>query len=156
MPLYDLAVAGGVSEEQQVTGPRLGEEDSQPDVFEWVQLPEVFRPRLGVFVARVAGESMNRRIPNDAWCLFRLAGAGTRQGKVVLAQHREIQDSETGGHFTVKVYESRKEQASDGSWRHTSIVLRPDTTAPGYEPIVLAPKVAADLRIIAELVAVLG
>jgi hypothetical protein len=56
----------------------------------------------------------------------------------------------------VKVYESRKEQAPDGSWRHTSIVLRPDTTAAGFEPIVLAPEAAADLRIVAELVAVLG
>jgi len=84
------------------------------------------------------------------------AGADTRQGKLVGAQHREIQDSETVGHFTVKVYESRKEQAPDGSWRHASLVLRPDTTAAGYEPIVLAPEAAADLRIIAELVAVLG
>jgi hypothetical protein len=108
-----------------------------------------------MFVARVVGESMNRRIPNGAWCLFRLASAGTRQRKVVLAQHREIQDLETGGHFTVKVYESRKEQAPDGSWRHTSIVLRPDTSAAGYEPIMLTPEAAADLRIIAELVAVL-
>jgi hypothetical protein len=56
----------------------------------------------------------------------------------------------------VKVYESRKEQAADGSWRHTSIVLRPDTTVAGYEPIILAPEAPADLRIVAELVAGLG
>jgi len=42
------------------------------------------------------------------------------------------------------------------SWRHTSIVLRPDTTAARYEPIVLTAQAAADLRILAELVAVLG
>lgn len=92
----------------------------------------------------------------DAARKGRETGAGTRQGKIVLAQRRGIQDSETGGHFTVKVYKSRKEQAPDGSWRHGSIVLRPDTTAAGYEPIVLAPEAAPDLRIIAELVAVLG
>jgi hypothetical protein len=46
--------------------------------------------------------------------------------------------------------------ASDGSWRHVSIVLRPDTAAVGHEPIILAPEAAADVRIIAELVAVLG
>jgi len=132
---------------------RLGTEDTRPHGFE---LPEAFRPRRGMFVARAVGESMNRRIPNGAWCLFRLAGAGTRQGKVVLAQHREIQDSGTGGHFTVKVYESRKEQLPDGSWCHASIILRPDTTAAGYEPIILTPEAVADLRIIAELVAVLG
>jgi hypothetical protein len=50
----------------------------------------------------------------------------------------------------------RISHSADGSWRHTSIVLRPDTTAAGYEPIILTPEAAADLRIIAELVAVLG
>jgi phage repressor protein C with HTH and peptisase S24 domain len=175
VPLYDLAVAAGqFSEEQQSGGVRLGEEDRQPEAVEWVELPEAFKPRRGMFVARVVGESMNRRIPNGAWCLFRVAGAGTRQGKVVLAQHREIEDAETGGHFTVKVYESRKEPVAatttkgldsrlrgnddptDGSWRHAAIVLRPDTTAPGFEPIELKAEEAEDLRIVAELVAVLG
>jgi hypothetical protein len=35
-------------------------------------------------------------------------------------------------------------------------VLRPDTTAAGYEPIVLNPDQAEELRIVAELVDVLG
>jgi hypothetical protein len=74
----------------------------------------------------------------------------------VIAQHRDISDLDTGGHYTVKVYESQKEQTPDGSWRHTSIVLRPDTTAAGYEPIVLNPDQAEELRIVAELVDVLG
>jgi hypothetical protein len=56
----------------------------------------------------------------------------------------------------VEVHQSGREQTADGSWRHTSVVLRPDTNAPGYEPIVLTSEAAADLRIIAELVAVLG
>ena len=124
---------------------------------EWVELQDsVFRPQRGLFVSQVVGESMNRRIPNGAWCLFRMNPVGTRQGKVVLVQHREIADSETGGHYTVKIYESLKEQSSDGSWRHTSIVLRPDTTLPGYEAIVLSEEQAEDLKIIAEVVAVLG
>jgi uncharacterized protein len=157
VPLYELAVAAGrFSEEQQAGGVPLGEEDRQPGSVEWVELPEAFRPRRGMFVARVVGESMNRRIPNGAWCLFRVAGAGTRQGKVVLAQHREIEDAETGGHFTVKVYESRKERTADGSWRHAAIILRPDTTADGYEAIELEAKDAEELRILAEVVAVLG
>jgi uncharacterized protein len=81
---------------------------------------------------------------------------GTRQGKVVLVQHREINDTDTGGHFTVKIYESQKEFLPDGTWKHSKIILRPDTNAPGYEPIVLMPESGADLRVIAELVAVLG
>ncbi len=145
IPLYELEIAaGGFSGEQQI-------ED-----FEWVELPEEFRPRKGLFVAQVVGESMNRRIPNGAWCLFREHNGGSRSGKVVLAWHREISDTETGGHYTVKIYESEKENLIDGSWRHTSILLRPDSSRSQYEPIVLREEQAEDLRVIGELVAVLG
>jgi len=99
---------------------------------------------------------MNRRIPNGAWCLFRLEPQGSRQGKVVLVQHREIHDTDLGGHFTVKVYESEREDLPDGTWRHRRIVLRPDTTAPGHAPMVFTAAQEGELRVIAELVGVLG
>lgn len=145
VPLYDFKIAaGGFSDEQQM------------DECEWVELPEEFLPRKGLFVAQVVGESMNRRIPNGAWCLFRIASAGSRNGKVVLASHREISDTDTSGHYTVKIYESAKENFGDGTWRHTSIILRPDSSLPGYEQIVLSEKQSEDLRVVGELVAVLG
>lgn len=145
VPLYDIKIAAGnFSDEQQM-------EDC-----EWVELPEEFRPRKGLFVVQVVGESMNRRIPNGAWCLFRFDSAGSRNGKVVLASHREIADTDTGGHYTVKIYESIKEYLSDGTWRHESIILRPDSYLSCYEPIVLGEEQAEDLRIVGELVAVLG
>ena len=145
MPLYDLKIAAGdFSDEQQMGG------------CEWVELPEEFLPRKGLFVAQVVGESMNRRIPNGSWCLFRGEKGGSRNGKVVLASHREIADTETSGHYTVKIYESTKENLADGTWRHSSIILRPDSSLPGYEPIVLSEEQAEDLRVVGELVAVLG
>jgi hypothetical protein len=138
VPVYDLAAAAGrFSDEQQVSGGLQAEEREHPEHFEWAELPDYFRPRLGMFVAQVVGESMNRVIPNGGWCLFRLNPPGTRQGKVVLVQHREIQDTDTGGHYTVKRYTSEKSQGEDGSWQHTRIVLRPDTDRASYEPIVL-------------------
>lgn len=144
VPLYDLKIAAGAfSQEQQV-------ED-----IEWVELPDRFRPQHGQFVAQVVGESMNCKIPNGAWCLFRMNPVGTRQGKVLLVQHREITDTETGGHYTIKIYESHKEQFPDGSWKHTSILLKPDSTIPGYVPIVLNAEQAEYLRVVAELVDVL-
>ncbi len=157
VPLYDLKAAASVfSDEQQIEA--AVQEDSAIDAqnCEWVELPEAFRPQRNLFVAQVVGESMNRRIPNGAWCLFKLFPIGTRQGKVVLVQHREIQDTDTGGHFTVKVYESEKKREDDGSWRHTKIVLRPDSTSLEYEQIELSADQAEDLRVIAELVAVLS
>jgi hypothetical protein len=81
---------------------------------------------------------------------------GARGGKVVLVEHRQISDADTGSRVTVKVYESEKVPADEGEWRHGRIVLRPDSTLSGYRPITLEPREAENLRVIAELVAVLG
>ncbi len=75
---------------------------------------------------------------------------------MVLASHRDITDTDNGGHYTVKIYESTKKSLPDGAWRHTSIILRPDSYLSEYEPIVLREEQADDLRVIGELVAVLA
>jgi uncharacterized protein len=154
VPILDLKVAAGQFGESQLGGEARDGADIDHD--EWAELPTEFRPAIGMFVAQVLGESMNRRIPNGAWCLFRRASAGSRSGRVAIAQHRDIADPDTGGHYTVKLYESRKRRTAEGSWRHEAIVLRPDTTVPGYEPIALGADRADEVRIVAELVAVLG
>jgi DUF2075 family protein len=157
VPLYDLkAAAGRFSDEQQVTELMQGKWGENIADIDWVELPDAFRPQRGLFIARVVGESMNRRIPSGSWCLFKLNPVGSRQGKIVLAQHWDIADTDTGGHYTVKRYESTKKVLTDGTWRHESIILRPDTTSPGYDPYVFSESQGADVRIIAELVAVLG
>ncbi len=102
-------------------------DEQQPvENMDWVELPDVFRPQQGLFVSKVIDESTDRRIPNDSWCLFKMNPAGTLQGKVVLAQHRKIAGNDTDGDYTVEVYESKKEQETE------------------------------DLRVVAELIAVLG
>lgn len=156
VPLYDLsAAAGRFSNVQEVHEVVQGAEILRPEDFQWVELPEEFRPRRGLFVARVVGESMNRRIPNGSWCLFRLAPQGSRNGKVVLVQLHGLEDPETGGQYTVKLYESEKRIDPDGEWRHSVIVLRPDSSSTAFEPIALDARQSDDLRVIAELVAVL-
>jgi hypothetical protein len=157
VPLYDLKVAAGkFSDEQQVTDIHGGLSEQTIHDNEWVQLPDAFRHQRGLFIAQVIGESMNRRIPNGSWCLFRINPVGTRQGKIVLAQARDIADSDNGGQFTIKKYESKKKLLPDGTWRHVSIILRPDSTASGYEPLVFTEKQVDDVKVIAELVAVLS
>lgn len=144
VPLFDFkAAAGGFSGFQQV-------ED-----FRWVALPEAFNPKPGYFVCQVLGESMNRRIPNGSWCLFKPAPAGSRAGKVLLVQHRDIQDEATGGQFTVKVYESAKEPEGD-SWRHFKILLKPASTEPGFKALELKGGSGKELRVVGEFVAVVG
>ena len=146
VPLVPLkAAAGAFSATQAVLG----------DEWQWVSVESRTKPARGLFVAQVVGESMNRRIPNGAWCLWRANPAGTRQGKVVLAQHRDIDDPELGGRYTVKVYESEKVPDEDGGWRHAVIRLEPDSTDPAFEPIVLENLEDSELAIIAELVEVL-
>jgi DUF2075 family protein len=157
VPVYDLKIAAGrFSAEQQVSEVPQADELLHPDEFKWAELPDAFRPQRGLFIAQVVGESMNRRIPNGAWCIFRLNPKGTRQGKVVLVQHRDIHDAETGGHFTVKVYESKKEYLEDNTWKHEKIILRPDSTRSEFKPLVFDETNGSDLIIIAETVAVLG
>lgn len=147
VPLIDLKIAaGGFSDEQ-----RLLEDGTL-----WIQLPDEFKMGHGIFVAQVVGESMNRRVPNGAWCVFRANPTGTRNGKVVVVEHRDISDPDTGSRLTIKVYESEKVEADEGGWRHQRIILKPDSTDSRYQPIILLPEQADSLEVRAELIAILG
>lgn len=143
IPLYSLQAAAGTFG----TGRDI-------EVEAWVDPAGRTKPRPGLFVGQVVGESMNRRIPNGAYCIFRGPVIGSRQGKVVLVEHRDIVDPDTGGSYTVKLYESTRTPDESGGWRHAEIRLRSDTDAPGYEPIVLTNGADA-LRVVAELIEVL-
>lgn len=146
VPLVDLKFAAGVFSDTQLI------EDAETI---WVTLPDIFRPQRGLFVAQVVGESMNRRIPNGAWCLFRIFPTGTRQGKIVVAQHRSIYDPDLGGSYTIKIYQSEKATTTDGEWAHTRITLKPDSTDAGYADLQFDPDTADGLTIVAELIATL-
>jgi DUF2075 family protein len=127
-----------------------------PDTATWVEPPDWVRPREGLFIAQVTGASMNRRIPDGAWCLFRANPQGTRQGKVVVAQHRSIADPELGGSYTVKVYSSVKEEGADGSWRHALVTLSPDSSDPRFVPIEIRAGGEDEVVIVAEFLGVVG
>jgi type I restriction enzyme R subunit len=144
VPLVSLkAAAGSFGDEARV------------EAEAWVKPNGRTKPGEGLFVAQVIGESMNRRIPNGSYCVFRFPVTGSRNGRVVLVEHRDIADPDLEGPFTLKVYESDKEPTGDGSWRHTEIRLKPDTTASGYEPIVLRDTPQDEIHVVAELVEVL-
>lgn len=143
VPIYDLhAAAGGFSEMQSL-------EETQ-----WVALPDHINVSDGMFVMRVVGESMNRRIPNGSWCLFKANPGGTRNGKAVLVQHRDIEDPDHGGSYTVKVYHSEKVLEDDVPV-NTKVTLKPDTNAFGYSPIVLEDD-QEDLTVLGEYLVVIG
>lgn len=142
VPILNLKIAAGGFSEYQAVGD-----------YDWVELPEHIRISEGYFVAQVFGESMNKRIPNGSWCLFKADPGGSREGKIVLVQHRDIQDVEQGGHYTVKEYHSEKIETGDDGWAHARILLRPKTTALGYKDIVLQSDQAKELMVIGVYVA---
>ncbi|WP_051234301.1 S24 family peptidase [Halomonas halocynthiae] len=142
VPVYDLNIAAGEFSEMQIA-----------DAEHWVELPDFMRASPDLFVSRVVGESMNRRIPNGAWCLFRANPSGTRQGKVVVVQHRAIEDPDHGGSFTIKLYQSEKVEEY-GEFVNQRIVLKPQTNAFGYKDIVLEDELE-DLKVIGEFLSVL-
>jgi DUF2075 family protein len=145
VPVYNLKVAAGDFSEYQSSGD-----------FDWVELPEHIRISNEYFVAQVVGESMNRRIPNGSWCLFKADPGGSREGKIVLVQHNDIQDVEQGGHYTVKEYHSDKTYTEDGGWHHSRIILRPKTSAMGYKDILLTENQVMELKVIGEYVSILS
>lgn len=144
VPVLDIKIAAGdFSKEQWL-------QDCQ-----YAELPDHFTAKPGFFLAQVVGESMNRRIPNGSWCLFREPSAGSRNGKVVIVQSRDIQDPDTGGQYTVKIYRSEKTETGD-SWYHRSIRLEPDSTDPAFHPLRIDADLSTYLEVIGEFVAIAG
>jgi SOS-response transcriptional repressor LexA len=137
LPLYTLRAAAG----------HLGEE-MQSEAEDWVPAPEGMKLTPDLFVAHVAGRSMEPRIPDGSLNLFRLNPAGSRQGKILLIERFGVVD-ETA-RYTVKRYASTKVQTGEDEWRHERIRLEP--LNPEFEPWDVDPEgfavVAEWLRVI--------
>jgi len=143
VPLFSLQAASGAFSSVQAVEPEA-----------WVRLSEPQRLEAGMFVAQVVGHSMEPTILHRAYCLFRSPVLGSRQGRIVLVQHRELCDPETGGRYTVKRYRSTRQQESDGSWRHLTITLEP--LNPRYRSLVLTAESEDQVAVIAEFVRMVG
>ena len=72
----------------------------------------------------------------------------SRQGKIVLVQHRDVEDPATGGRCTMKQYASEKVADESGGWCHARVTLVPLNSE--YEPIVLTPESEDKVVVIAE------
>jgi phage repressor protein C with HTH and peptisase S24 domain len=142
LPVYSLEAAAG----------HFGE-GHDVDIEGWGDVSSVQgRVNDSMFVSQVVGRSMEPRIPDGSYCIFQRIGAGTRQGKTVLAQHRDIADPDTGGAYTVKRYHSEKR--TDGEEVGGRIELQP--LSADFEPIVLEHDADDEVLVIGEIIAVLG
>lgn len=149
LPRYSLAVAAGkFLENREVT--QKSEDDGDEG---WEEAPPGLTPTPAMFVARIAGRSMEPRIPDGSLCVFRAGVAGSREGRLVLVEHL---GGGTNDRHTVKRYHSVKRQrpgeAHDAIWEHEIIRLEP--LNPEFEAWELAPE-EDRFRIVAEFVQVL-
>jgi len=98
-------------------------EDNEVDAEDWIETPPNLRLLPDMFVVKITGRSMEPRIPDGSLCAFRHYTAGSRQGKLLLIERRDV--SESGGRYTVKRYRSGKQKAGEQEWRHSVIRLEP-------------------------------
>jgi len=138
LPRYSLAVAAG----RFLENGEVSEEG-------WEEAPADLRLTREMFVARIAGRSMEPAIPDGSLCVFRRGVAGSRNGRLVLVERL---GGGTNDRYTVKRYRSEKSRAPDGTWAHERITL--EALNPEYESWDLDPE-EDRFRILAEFVRVL-
>ena len=105
LPRYSLRAAAGKFLENE----EISEEG-------WIEAPEDLRLTPDMFVAQIAGHSMEPLIPDGSWCVFRHGVAGSRDGRLVLVERQTGSNDE----YSVKRYRSEK-VISEDEWRHSRI-----------------------------------
>lgn len=145
IPLLDISAAAGNFSDLQ-----------SPSELTWIEPPFNISAKKGYFVCIVVGESMNKRIPNGSFCLFKQDEGGSRNGKIVLVESTSINDSEFGSGYTVKEYHSIKKITNHNHWRHETIILKPLSTKEGYEDIVLFEDDFLNLKVVGIFDRVIG
>ena len=146
VPLLDLhAVASAFVEGEEV----------EPEIWCGVPPGRVLRP--GMFVAQMVGHAMEPQITDGAYCLFerqRDERAHALQGRIVLAQHHDIYDPETGGNYTIRRYAQEQRSGTSRSRPTRSVRLLP--LHPAYGPIVLDNVPTDERHVIATFLTVLA
>jgi len=143
IPLYNFYAAAGTFSEMQ----------SEKE-FTLIEAPENIKSSNDYFACKIIGESMNRVIPNGSICLFKFYTGGTRNGKIVLVENRDIQDQDFNSAFTIKTYSSEKAITEEG-WEHTSIALRPNSFDNSYKNIIINEENGSGMKVIGEFVKIL-
>jgi len=137
LPVYSLKAAAGYFGEGEPVEPEG-----------WIEVDGFGKLDERMFVACAVGRSMEPKIQDGDYIVFRASPTGSRIGKIVLVQYHGPEDPETGGAYTVKKYQSEKVTDEEGDWRHQRIILSP--LNPEFSPIVLNEDQAGSVKVIAE------
>ena len=142
LPVYSIKAACGY----------FGEGDDVSELG-WIQVEGLGKLNRNMFVVQASGHSMEPRINDGDFCVFRTNPAGSRQGKIVLVQHHNFYDSDYTGAYSIKEYNSSKSFDEFGNWQHEKIELL--SLNKDYNPIVIDAEEAEDFRVIGEFVGVI-
>ncbi len=143
LPVYSIKAACGY----------FGEGDEVSELG-WIRAEGVGRLNRNMYVVQASGHSMEPRINDGDFCVFRANPAGSRQGKIVLVQHTNYYDADYSGAYSIKEYSSAKSYDEFGNWQHEKIELKPYNR--DYNPIIINADDAEDFRVLGEFVGVLG
>lgn len=143
IPFYDFYAAAGTFSEMQ----------SEKD-YTLIEISENIKYKDDYFACKIVGESMNRVIPNGSICLFKPDSGGSRNGKIVLVENIDIQDTDFNSAFTIKTYSSIKETTEEG-WQHNSILLRPNSFDSSYKDIIVNEENGSGMRVVGEFVSII-
>jgi phage repressor protein C with HTH and peptisase S24 domain len=138
VPVYSLEAAAGL------WGP-----ETAPEEIGWAEAAGA-KIKPGMFIAHVRGHSVEPKIEDGSWNLFRRCPQGSRKGRILHIQFNSRGDLENGGRFMVKKYHSAKRVSEEG-WRHEQIELLP--LNPDYDPIIVDPHEGPEMVVVGEWVA---
>jgi len=141
LPLYSISAACGY----------FGEGEPA-EIDGWIKINASLRLNRNMFVIRACGKSMEPLIPEESYCIFRAPVVGSRNGKIVLVQHRSVFDSEHGGAYSIKKYSSKKHYDPDDNWQHEQIMLIPIN--PDYKSISIPESESESFTVIAEFIGI--
>lgn len=142
LPLYSIKAACGYFGDGEIV-----------DELGWVKVEGIGKLNRNMYVIQAVGHSMEPVIQDKDLCVFRANPAGSRQGKIVLTQHRNYYDADNSGGYSIKTYTSKKRFNEFGDWEHDEIILVPKNK--DYIPIIIDEAEADDFRVIGEFIGVL-
>lgn len=142
LPVYSIKAACGYFGE--------GEEVNE---LGWIRVEGVGKLNRNMYVVQAIGHSMEPRINDGDYCVFRANPAGSREGKIVLVQHTNFYDSDYSGAYSIKEYSSLKSYDEFGGWQHEKIELKPLNS--DYNSIIITPDDGDEFRVIGEFIGVI-
>jgi len=141
LPLYSIRAACGYFGEGETV-----------DLLGWVRTQGIGRLNRNMYVVQAVGNSMMPIIHDSDFCVFRANPAGSRQGKIVLTEHRNYYDTDNAGNYSIKIYTSKKKLSKNYEWEHEEIILEPKNK--DYNSIIISEEESDDFRVIGEFIGI--